>query len=112
MKCNRPVLKYTAGKDLPDMSFSLSNTDLSVFSTIRMEILLDDGTYYEDILSNPYINAIIDDSPGGLFHFELKTGGLPLGTHSANVEYVRTDGRSYWQFHEDETILIEVGEVH
>lgn len=76
------TLFYVEADELPDLPFELEGIDLSTFSSIKLRIRLDTGGIVE-------VDAVIDDAPNGLGHFEFATGEIIKGNHLAEIRTVR-----------------------
>lgn len=100
MALGQTILKFVDADQLPQLNFEFENQDLAAFTTIELRIRKQDGTQFTK-------NAIIDDAPNGLFHFEWAVGELSAGAHEAEVVFTDIGGLPE-TFPDDKPILLIV----
>lgn len=98
------VIHYVDTDELPILSFEYEDQDLSVFASIVLRIRRPDGRLIEKA-------AVIDDAPGGLFHFEFAVGDLIFGHNRAEVRFTDLSGKSETFPAEAPIAIIVRGEV-
>lgn len=69
----------------PNLTCAFENTDVSTYTSIVLSVKRPDGT----VISR---NAVIDDGPGGLFHFAWQAGDLQYGISLAEIRFTDAGG--------------------
>ena len=100
-----------SGEHVDDCDRPLDVSIPSIYTSIRLHVTLESGDKLLDDLANPYIDATIDDGPGGLFHFIWPSTGLPKGNHKAVIEFIDTDGKPFTMPTTKEPLIICVGKA-
>lgn len=69
----------------PFLSVTRQGVDLSIYVSIVLRVRRSDNVLFT-------LNAIIDDSAAGTFHFEWGSGNLQPGVHDGEIVFTDGDG--------------------
>lgn len=86
--------------ELPNLNFEFEDQDISTYVSIKLRIRAPNGIKHE-------YDAVIDDGPNGLFHFEIGTNDLGEGLHKMEVVFEPVaDKQETWPA--DEPIQLDI----
>ena len=90
----KPTIYRVAEDELPNVSMTFTGQDLSIYSSIKMRVRLENKSLLE-------VDAVIDDAPNGVCHFEFADGDLVAGDHTCEWRFVRTSDSKAETFPDD-----------